>query len=138
MLAPVLAQAPPTLALKVTVQPAGRVNELKPDAVLALKLKLSGDGPVLLATRVKTVVVPGFVVFVTCAVGSGPEPKPGTPVAATELLVKSTEALAMLVSVSAAVADLVGSNTEVAILLMLNGAPALVAFGGNVAFRITL
>ena len=137
MLAPVLAQAPPTLALKVTVQPAGRVNELKPDAVLALKLKLSGDGPVLLATSVKTVVVPGFVVLVTCAVASGPGPKPGTPIAATELLVKSTDAPVMLLSVSVAVAFLVGSTTEVAVLLIVKGPPES-APGGSAAFRITL
>ena len=73
--------------------------------------------------------------MVTTAAASGPGPTPG-PVAV--LLVKSAFAPEMAFRVSVVVADLVGSNTEVAVLLTLDAVAVVGALGGRVALTITL
>ena len=96
---------------------------------------MSGAGPVFFATRVKIVVVPGFVALLTTAEPSGPAPMP-RPVAAP-VWARSTEAEAIAVSWSTPVAVLLLSNTEVAFFVIVT-APTLLALGGRVACRTTL
>ena len=54
------------------------------------------------------------------------------------MLVTSTALAEMALRVSVAVADLVASDTEVAVFCTVKGAPVLVALGGRVALTITL
>ena len=92
----------------------------------------------LLANRLKAVVVPGLVALVASGVVV-PVPVPsGFVPPSAAFCVRSTVAEAMADSVSDVVAEMLGLNTEVAVFAMLNGAPALVALGGSVALTMTL
>ena len=123
---PVLVITDPALSRKTTVQPAGKFNELKSETVLAAKLKVSPVEPDPLTTlSVNRVVVPGLVALVTTVpppvVANEPTPKPVLDVVfALTLFVRSTVLATMPLSVSVAVAILVGSNFDVAVFDTLN------------------
>ena len=140
---PVLVITVPVLSRKTTVQPAGKVNEPKAESVLAARLNVSPvEADPLTTFSVKRVVVPGLVALVTMVpapvVANGPTPRPAMleVVFALVLFVKSTILTAMAVRVSVAVAILVGSNFDVAVLDTLYGPPVTPA--GSVTFSTTV